>query len=281
MTKNLYEPQWSEYLKQFDIPSSHFQNIPAMTHKYCVIVEPRKMDIFPLVVKNFMYLLQNKGWGLIIFHGTRNGEFIKSHLENIPNIVFENLGLENLTIQQYNHLLVHPPFWNFLVAQGCKHALIFQTDTLLLKDNIDDFLEYDYIGAPWKQEWVRGLTVGNGGLSLRNVDVMLRIIHTMGYNRVYDLYKRNGGILNTGGFNEDIFFSYASSFITKIPTVEIARQFSVETIFYDDPCGLHKPEAEIFKVQMWGNKNLVETQSRLAVENVMCDIIKKIERSNV
>ena len=54
--------------------------------------------------------------------------------------------------------------------------LIFQTDTLILnKEKIYDFMNYDYVGAPFNRNfnWRRNypLTdfydVGNGGLSLR------------------------------------------------------------------------------------------------------------------
>ena len=33
----------------------------------------------------------------------------------------------------------------------------------------------------------------------------------------------------------------------KIPTIDIAKQFSVETIFYQDPCGMHKPHLDKFE----------------------------------
>lgn len=80
-------------------------------------------------------------------------------------------------------------------------VLIFQTDTLLLKGDskgkggILDFIDYDYIGAPWhvtanagSNIWLRrtqrhgGLRegVGNGGLSLRDVPTMLRIAQKFG-----------------------------------------------------------------------------------------------------
>ena len=62
-----YEPYWSDYLKQFDIDNKYF-NITTNTNKFCVIIEPRIEPNLLLVIKNFMFLLQNKNWGLIIFH---------------------------------------------------------------------------------------------------------------------------------------------------------------------------------------------------------------------
>jgi len=89
----------------------------------------------------------------------------------IPNVLFENIQKDNLTISEYNDYLSTKPFWEILKNHGCEHALIFQTDVVLLRDNIDDFLEYDYVGAPWKTKYFGG----NGGFSLRRVSKMLFI----------------------------------------------------------------------------------------------------------
>ena len=52
--------EWSNYLKQFDLPYQYFQNITSNTNKFCVIVEPRKHKFLIPVIKNVMYLLQKK-----------------------------------------------------------------------------------------------------------------------------------------------------------------------------------------------------------------------------
>jgi glycosyltransferase involved in cell wall biosynthesis len=65
----------------------------------------------------------------------------------------------------------------FIIKQGYKfvdtsHCLIFQHDGFVNNwqawDN--DFLNYDYIGAPWY--YVDGMAVGNGGFSLRSKRLM-------------------------------------------------------------------------------------------------------------
>ena len=75
-------------------------------------------------------------------------------------------------VAQYSRLLAHPAFWE---AMHADKVLIFQVDSVLCSGSnysIDDFLAYDYIGAPWIHA---GRGVGNGGLSLRSVDRMLDI----------------------------------------------------------------------------------------------------------
>ena len=45
---------------------------------------------------------------------------------------------------------------------------------MLLKSGIEEFLKWDYIGAPWEKP-KEGCFVGNGGLSLRTRDKMIEI----------------------------------------------------------------------------------------------------------
>jgi ADP-heptose:LPS heptosyltransferase len=51
-----------------------------------------------------------------------------------------------------------------------SHLLIIQSDGFVLDSNQwdDDFLKYDYIGAPWQYD---GRNVGNGGFSLRSINL--------------------------------------------------------------------------------------------------------------
>lgn len=226
------ESFWIEYMKQFDLPSSYFQHITNFTNKFCVIIETRKLESLVLVIKNFMYLLQDKKWGFIVYHGTDNEKFIKSNLENIPNIIYINMGISNMSVNDYNQLLLSQSFWKQLLHNNCEHCLIYQTDTALFKDNVDEFIQYDYIGAPWVNNLHEILELGNGGLSLRSVWKMLYILD-------------NHEII--GHWHEDCFFSYwciKDKF--HFPDKKTAQQFSVETIFYEDPCGVHKPLLEKF-----------------------------------
>lgn len=229
-----FEPYWTNYLKQFDITNDNF-HIPAKTNKHCVIVECRTHPNLIYVIKNFIYLLQNHGWGLIIFHGTQNERFLKTELKDIRNILYININHDNIDAHEYNVLLTQSSFWSLLHDIRCEHALIFQTDTLLFKDNVDDYLEYDYIGAPWCIKFY-GLTLGNGGFSLRNTKIMLEITT----NHPYRLFL-------SGRENEDIYFSFfVSQLKYKIPSFDIAKKFSVETIYYEEPTGMHKPHIDKF-----------------------------------
>ena len=110
-------------------------------------------------------------WGLQIFHGTENEEFIKELLKDFNNVVYENLNIQNFKDRQtHTKILKTTDFWK--KSKGEK-ILIFQNDSMLLKSGIEEFLKWDYIGAPWKTP-KEGCLVGNGGLSLRTKAVLNR-----------------------------------------------------------------------------------------------------------
>ena len=89
------------------------------------------------------------------------------------------------------------------------------------KEFLYDFMEYDYVGAPWENG-----DVGNGGLSLRRRSKMLEIAEKAPYDPPY---------------GEDMFFSGAMGMVAvKKPTFEEAKRFSIETVYSEAAFGVHK-----------------------------------------
>jgi hypothetical protein len=102
--------------------------------------------------------------------------------------------------------------------------LNFQIDSLLLRENIEEFLDYEFIGAPWSKP-KEGKFVGNGGLSIR------KKTKTIEYLKKYE---------NEEGVWEDIFFvKHLEDY--QLPDILTAMKFSVEDIFYPYPVGVHRP----------------------------------------
>jgi hypothetical protein len=116
-----------------------------------VIVEPRKHKALSFVLNSFLTNLSDK-WNIIIFHGKINEQFVKNIInEEMPRfkkrITLENLGVDNLSITQYNELLTSESFYEKIPTEI---ILIFQTDTMINdknKEKIDEFIKYDYVGA--------------------------------------------------------------------------------------------------------------------------------------
>jgi hypothetical protein len=236
-----FEPHLSNYLEQFDKGAEYFQSIkgPGETEHFCVIVEPRKHPYLLPVIKNFMMLLQSKGWGLIILHGTENETFVKEGLAGWKTPVFISLGVDNMPGKIYNEYLKSAGFWKQLLQLGCKRSLIFQVDTLLFDTNIEDFFEYDYVGAPWLYSYfpeIPQLHVGNGGLSLRKTEIMLELCERYANNPEYP-------VKDDPNTCEDMWFCYhLYKYGYKVPSIQVAKKFSIETIPYAKPMGLHNPQ---------------------------------------
>ncbi|KAK3375146.1 hypothetical protein B0H63DRAFT_268506 [Podospora didyma] len=63
-----------------------------------------------------------------------------------------------------------------VVLQPAEWLLIFQTDSILCansRGNLNDYLDYDWVGAPWNPN---GRFGGNGGLSLRRVSTIIDVL---------------------------------------------------------------------------------------------------------
>jgi hypothetical protein len=172
-------------------------------------------------------------WNFIIFHGNQNIEYINNIIDTKLadykyRITLKNLNVDNLTIDDYNKLFFTKEFYDHIPTEV---FLVFQTDTLICeinKDKINDFIKYDYVGAPWTSPHLEN-KVGNGGLSLRRKSKMLELLNTC----------------NPGqGIYEDVYFSNndPSCNIEKLnkPSVEESKYFSTETIYSDQSFGLHK-----------------------------------------
>jgi hypothetical protein len=189
-----------------------------------VIIEPREHKALAFVLRNFLENLSDD-WKFVIFHGNRNKTFIENilqtDLKKFHHRIYRliQLDVDNLTYDQYNAICKNP---NFYKCIDTELLLIFQTDTIILnKEILNDFLEYDYVGAPW-----RNGVVGNGGLSLRRRDKMMEVCE-----------KIPPSLID----HEDDYFSYQSVITLKKPLFQDAQRFSVETVFHKKSFGVHAP----------------------------------------
>jgi hypothetical protein len=209
-------------------------------YKYsAVIIEPRRHKALAFVLHNFLKNLSDE-WGIIIFHGNKNKEYVCTILNTTlsiykSRITLHNLNINNLTITGYNALLRSLNFYDKIPTET---FLVFQTDTMIIEKNkelLNNFLQYDYVGAPWSPslKWTKGkYKVGNGGLSLRKKSKMIEILKTSTL---------------PPGCNEDVFFSYPQKSILYKPSSDEAKKFSIESIFSDITFGCHKPWVHIDK----------------------------------
>jgi len=245
--------EWDRRLKSFSNNIGSIERAPLM-NKVAVIVEPRRSEVLIDLLRWMLYLLSPVGWKFIVYAGTQNSQQIHELVDtlDVADILeVRELNTDNLTIRDYNVMLTSKSFWE---EMPFENILIFQTDTLLLDNKLDVFLEYDYVGAPWNKNlwWLNSSehVTGNGGLSLRTKSGMLRAVETFPYD----------------GGNEDGFFCSCKDTL-KIAPYDVAMQFSIETVFYETPKGFHKcwahlPFEEMQKVYAYIDSVLSKTESK-------------------
>lgn len=219
---------WNEFLAATDHKVPAPRHLRAPGDKCAVIIEPRRHPHLSYVIRNVMHFL-GPSWGLCIVHGTENRPFVEEIIEGWGEVLLLDCGAADLPGHTYSDYKASPSFWWQLPSET---ILTFETDSILRRRGIDEFLEYDYIGAPWvwaliNRDAAEG-PVGNGGLSLRKRSAMLRILAEHGSERVPDT-------------PEDQFFSrwlYRDGY--HLPSLQTAGRFSTETLFEPHSLGLHK-----------------------------------------
>ena len=139
--------------------------------KEAVLIEFRNFPHIEFAIRNTIHKLGSE-WSYTVVCGTGNLQLVKQICNNISkNIKIIVYDYENINIEQYSMLLAEKKLWqNF---RGNK-ILIYQEDSHILNSNINEYLKYDYIGAVHHENGVP--TIGNGGLSLRTKDIMIKIL---------------------------------------------------------------------------------------------------------
>ncbi|MFN7161142.1 MAG: DUF5672 family protein [Candidatus Gracilibacteria bacterium] len=139
-------------------------------------------------------------------------------LTSLPSTHESIVPIETIDrISKYSNFMIHKV--NSYVETS--HVLIIQYDGFILNPAAwtDEFLEYDYIGAPW---WRRGeMVVGNGGFSLRS-------------KKLLDILQNDPEIIPIPEKEpEDIYICYDLREVLekkgiKFAPVELAKKFAIE-----------------------------------------------------
>lgn len=178
-----------------------------------VIIETREIPNLHTIINDHMKFLP-EGWGLTVFHGISNHKLLK---ENLPTASFIDLQCRSIDSKTLNRLLTSTYFWNNIQYDK---ILMFHPDSGILRKGIEEFLEWDYIGAPW----IDNELGGNGGLSIRSKEMTLRLIDKMPYKgyRIHDNEDRwvSNNLHIVGGMvaPRDICFKFSCESIYRLGT---------------------------------------------------------------
>ncbi|KAH6720397.1 hypothetical protein DL95DRAFT_379012 [Leptodontidium sp. 2 PMI_412] len=222
----------------------------TVSNKAAVIVETRfRTNLIPLIL-HFSSVL-GPSWPILIYTSPESvGMFATSaalaryiqtgtiQVRLLPQtVLFTNSD-------SVNKFMTDSWFWEDL--DPIEHVLIFQSDSMLCANaarSVDDFFDYDLVGAPI----AKNLGVGyNGGLSLRKRSTILRVLEDYDWATTQ---KEGDRFEDQWFFNRmmELQAEEASEGIKpkddgaiNLPTMEVARTFSVETIDYPHPLGVHQ-----------------------------------------
>ncbi|KAK3940915.1 hypothetical protein QBC46DRAFT_259899 [Diplogelasinospora grovesii] len=219
--------------------------------KVAVIIETRVSGNLVPVMLHFMHVL-GPGWKMVLY--TLESEWILPastpfrHAVDSRRILIRWLP-RNTSFASHHSVsvfLTRPWLWEQL--HTADRILMFQRDSILCTNapqTVDDFLQYDFVGAPIGARHGHGY---NGGLSVRNPKLMLSIVTNESLS--FDEDAKSGR--NQLMFEDQWFYTQMTALgvdRVNLPSPDVARTFAVETIDYDNPLGYHQPDR-------WQEKNL-------------------------
>lgn len=240
-----------------------------------VLVEFRLLPHLGFILKNAIYKLGSE-WSFTVICGNLNYHFfenLKKEIDRDIKIIHKNI--DNITREEYSVMMLDSNFYKQFT--GSK-ILIFQEDSIILSKLSNYFLQYDYIGAPFANK-----EVGNGGLSLRSKDIMIQICERF-YDPIKDKIQRNLELLKEykpkfeEKYGKDylekpgFYFFYVierelledlqktnimrTKNIGKLAPFEIAKKFSIEKYYDQNPFGGHQFWYCINNIEEWLNVKL-------------------------
>jgi lipopolysaccharide biosynthesis glycosyltransferase len=228
--------RYLKYSRLFPIPE-----LFRVRQTEVVLIEYRKFPHLEFILRNAIHKL-GASCSYTIVCGKLNYDYLKDIARSIhPNINIIFTPYSNLKPSTYSNLLASRDFWDNL--NGDK-ILIMQEDTIIFRNNLDEFLEWDYIGAPWPtQQGDTPNSVGNGGFSLRTRQTMIDVIEQI---PIMDtpLPRHTASYMSNSGntiLPEDVYFSknIQEFELGRVAPWDIASTFSTESHYNPNSFGGH------------------------------------------
>mmetsp|Transcript_12307 Transcript_12307/g.39407 ORF Transcript_12307/g.39407 Transcript_12307/m.39407 type:complete len:225 (+) Transcript_12307:1-675(+) len=191
-----------------------------------------------IVLRQIFSQLEADTWTLLVVCGSGNEAHAREAVDQLPGAHVRRLEHADLAPEAYAALRRSEVLLEMVEEVGGEVVLFCECDSVLVRPGAERFLDFDLVGAPWSWAVLKGspVCVGNGGLCLRRVSFMraaLRHLGTTPEGRVGAAHHPR---------NEDMSFAQAAYELgARVPDVNTAASFSVETLFHPAPVGCHKP----------------------------------------
>ncbi len=228
-------------------------SLDSFGEKFAFLIETRILpNVIPLIL-HFSAVL-GPSWRIVFF--TMESEwsmpasipFRRAIDEHRVEVRYLPSDTNFTTHNAVSEFLTRPWLWEQF--QDAYRVLLFQTDSIICANSertIEEFLQYDFVGAPINRAHGRGF---NGGLSIRNPKIMLDITTNDSFTFMDD-FKSGREFLQ---YEDQWFYTKLLELGTaNIPSDDIAGRFCSETIYYETPLGYHQP-------QRWHSEHMEELQ---------------------
>jgi len=254
--------------EKFQIPSKLFTSQGSDQPKGTIIFEDRELPHLEYLLRKTIALLGEE-WGHTIVCTDKNINYITLMCENIHHDI-NIINLESFEANQntYNNLFLSNELWEQIPYEK---VLVYQQDADIYNSNIEQFLKYDFIGAPWSDDQDdNDNLVGNGGFALRSKSKMIECLDRIDpgkikLNKSTIEYMMGRSYL---GFPmdhppEDVYYSKTmiDYNLGVVATKDIAKEFANETYYSKTAFGCHQHwrynKSHLFK--NIGNCKLLDT----------------------
>lgn len=208
-------------------------DVPAADRPQAIIIES---DIVPNLVPLMLHFATVLGpaWGMILFTTKDrwveplSPAFQRLRADHRIEVRFLPPGTELTSSAAVSRFLTSPWIWEQL--QAARRVLLFQSDSVLCAKSearVEDYFAYDLVGAPIAAVYGQGY---NGGLSLRNPRLFLQVVRETDF------------AASGQEFEDQFFYGELLRRGAALPGEDVAKTFSVETIYYETPLGYHQPQ---------------------------------------
>lgn len=191
------------------------------------------------VIRSVMHRLGPR-WALHIFHGKDRRLSLEKALGFPANVMWTTATVDGEPVEKTrdsNSQVRWSRDFYKAIPERHEHILIFELDSLLLQKNcVEQFLDYDLVGAPGRHPpFPQGSM--NGGFTLRRRSTFWKAVNLYNYSEARHLDPSDNP-------NED---SIAAIVLSKmganVAPEEVAKNFAFESVPNSTSCAFHKPWA--------------------------------------
>ncbi|CAN8096556.1 unnamed protein product [Discula destructiva] len=227
----------SDYIQDYDsylvVPKvsleyAQEQRTPYNASKVALLIENRANPILAPLMLHFMSVVP-PDWRFRFMGSVESVEHLNRSVAIRNQVTAGKLDLtyipSNMSVasqEEISRFLTNLWLYETVLAPA-EWLLIFQTDSILCANsrrNLNDFLEYDWIGAPWNPGARFG---GNGGLSIRRVSAILDVLRSQlraDWSEAEDVWlaERLGHRPNARMANATVALTFSGEMYTGEPT---------------------------------------------------------------